>query len=304
MRLRTIVSTLVVAAAAAVAPATASASELIDRNAQNIKLQVAGNGQALLSYNARGKRWNVLAWGAKNAIAPTPSRKQVAFRLDYSGGYGTYKKEVWKTFKNACRAYDGPRLQWFVTGCKAADGSYWAVQSWQRMLPNYGVRPSAKTSVWELRLSHWSGPLPELTVNLNWAYRKYHHIFGSFSYLGKPVHGFKSTSVGNPLDTFGRNLYVDTFDSAYGGGWRRENSFLMHKGSGKFCYGFYEHKWAGQSHPSGMGTRYRATIIGPGVTPDIHWESNALGTYDQAFDLEMHEVQKQFYAGMAGCKAV
>ncbi len=304
MQLRTILFTLVVLAAAAIAPATASASELIDRNAQNVKLQVAANGQALLSYNARGKRWNVLAWGATNAIAPTPSRKQVAFRLDYSGGYGTYKKDLWKTFKNACSGYDGTRLQWFVAGCKAEDGSYWAVQSWQRMLPNYGVRPSAKTSVWELRLSHWSGPLPELTVNLNWAYRKYHHIFGSFSYLGKPVHGFKSTSVGVPLDTFGRNLFVDTFNSAYGGGWKRENSFLMHKGSGKFCYGFYEHTWAGKRYPSGMGTRYRATIIGPGVTPDIYWESDALGAYDKAFDLQMHATQKQFYAGMAGCKAV
>ena len=53
-----------------------------------------------------------------------------------------------------------------MTGCKAADGSYWALQAWQRMLPNYGLVASPKQSVWELRLSHWSGPLPELTVNL------------------------------------------------------------------------------------------------------------------------------------------
>src|SRR5918999_4904785 len=206
MRLRTILFTLFVAAAATIAPATASASELIDRNAQNVKLQVAQNGQALLSYNARGKRWNVLAWGAKNAIAPTPTRKQVAFRLDYSGGYGTYKKDVWKTFKNACRPYDGPKLQWLVTACKATDGSYWAVQSWQRMLPNYGLRPTARQSVWGLRLSHWTGELPVLEVSLNWAYRRYHHMYGRFTYLGRPVHGFRSTPAGVPLDTFGRNL--------------------------------------------------------------------------------------------------
>ena len=59
-----------------------------------------------------------------------------------------------------------------------------------------------------------------LTVQLNWAYRKYHHVFGSFTYLGRPVHGFKSTAAGVPLDTFGRNLYLDTFNSAYGKGWR------------------------------------------------------------------------------------
>jgi hypothetical protein len=291
---------LLAVAVAVAAPGTAPASEIIDRNANDVSLKVAQNGQALVSYSARGKRWNVLAWGAINAAHPTPGRKQVEFKIDYSGGYGTYKRDVWKTFKNACAAYDGPQLQWFVAGCKAPDGSYWALQSWQRMLPNYGLKATPKQSVWELRLSHFRGALPVLTVNLNWAYKKYHHIFGSFTYLGKPVYGFKSTSAGVPLDTFGRNLYVDTFDSAYGKGWLRENSFLMHKGTGKFCYGFYQHG----SRPEGAGTKYRATIIGPGVLPDIYWEADALGAYDRAFDLQMHETQKQFLAGDPLCKAV
>ena len=281
-------------------PATASASEIIDRNVSAVSLNVAGNGQALVSFNARGKRWNVLAWGAINALQPTTTRKQIEFKLDYSGGYGTYKKDVWKTFTNACGAYDGPELQWFVVGCKAPDGSYWALQSWQRALPNYGLPASGKSAVWELRLSHWRGETAQLTVNLNWAYKTYHHIFGSFTYLGKPVHGYKSTPGGNPLDTFGRNLYLDTFNSAYGQGWKRENSFLMHKGTGKFCYGFYSHG----SRPVGSGERYRATIIGPGVTPDIYWEADALTTYDKEFDLQQHAVQKEFFAGDPLCKAV
>ncbi len=199
-------------------PATASASEVIERNASDVELKVDKSGQALLSYDSRGKRWNVLVWGAVNAIQPTTARPQVEFKLDYSGGYGTYKRPVWKTFKDGCKPYDGPELQWLVAACKAPDGSYWAVQSWQRMLANYGIAPTAKQSVWELRLSHWKGPLPQLDVHMNWAYKKFHHIFGSFTYLGKPVHGFKSTSTGNPLDTFGRNLYLDTFNSAYGAG--------------------------------------------------------------------------------------
>ena len=281
-------------------PATASASEIIDRNASDVSLKVAGNGQALVSFNARGKRWNVLAWGAMNALQPTTARKQIEFKLDYSGGYGTYKRDVWKTLKNTCRAYDGPELEWFVAGCKASDGSYWALQSWQRALPNYGLPASGKSAVWELRLSHWRGELPQLTVNLNWAYKSFHHIFGSFTYLGKPVHGFKSTAAGVPLDTFGRNMYVDTFNSAYGPGWKRENSFLMHKGTGKFCYGFYSHG----ARPVGAGERYRATIIGPGVLPDIYWEADALTTYDKDFDLQQHAVQKEFLAGDPLCKAV
>jgi hypothetical protein len=293
---------LCVALATVLLPASASASELIDRNAGNVTLKVDGKGRALLGYTARGKRWNVLAWGAVNALAPTASRRQVQFKLDYSGGWGTYKRNVWKTFRNGCRPYDGPELQWLVTACKAPDGSYWAVQAWQRMLPNYGLAPSPKQSVRELRLSHWKGPIAELNVKLNWAYRSYDHLFGSFTYLGKPVYGFKSTPQGNPLDTFGRNLYVDTFNSAYGSGWRRENSFLMHKGTGMFCYGFYSHG----SRPVGKGERYRATIIGPGVTPDVFWEGSPLGTYDKSLDLQLHEEQKDFYgsANEPLCKAV
>ncbi|MCP9485996.1 MAG: hypothetical protein MSC30_09050 [Gaiellaceae bacterium MAG52_C11] len=290
----------VAALAAAIFASTASASELIDRNAASVKLQVAANGQALLSYNARGKRWNVLAWGAENAIAPTTAKPQLAFKLDYSGGYGAYKRDVWKTFRNACRPYSGPELQWLVAACTATNGSHWAVQAWQRMLPNYGLAPNAKQAVWELRLSHWSGEPAQLTVRQNWAYRTFEHLFGSFTYQGNPVHGFRTTSAGQPLDTFGRNLYVDTYDSAYGKGWKRENSFLTHKGTGKFCYGFYSHG----ARPVGAGTRYRATIIGPGVTPDVYWESESLGAYDRGFDLRMHEEQKAFYAGDGLCKAV
>ena len=55
---------------------------------------------------------------------------------------------------------------------------------------------------------------------------------------------------------------------------------------------------------SGAGTRYRATIIGPGVTPDIAWEAKALEQYDQDFDLRMHALQKEFFADDSLCRAV
>ena len=38
-----------------------------------------------------------------------------------------------------CPTYDGPALADLVAACKAPDGSYWAVQSWDRDLPDYGV---------------------------------------------------------------------------------------------------------------------------------------------------------------------
>src|SRR5438128_1018959 len=82
-------------------------------------------------------------------------RAQFAFRLDYSGGWGTFRRDYWRTFRNVCRPYTGPPLAWFVAACTAPDGSYWALQSWQRMLPDYGLAPAPAQAVWELRLSHW-----------------------------------------------------------------------------------------------------------------------------------------------------
>ena len=281
-------------------PAGANASTLIDRDARGVTLKVNSSGQALLSYSARGKHWNVLAWKAVNAIPPTLGRRQVAFKLDYSGGWGTYRRDVWKTFTNTCKTYTGPALAWHLTSCTAQDGSHWALQSWQRMLPNFGLDPTPTQAVWELRLSHWTGDLPALTVNTNWAYRKFDHLFGTFLYNGAPVHGFASTSLGNPLDSFGRNLYVDTFNSAYGLGWKRENSFLMHRGTGTFCYGFYPHG----SRPAGHGERYRATIIGPGVTPDVMWQGRSPGVYDETLDRQLAEVQRETYASDGLCKPV
>jgi hypothetical protein len=72
----------------------------------------------------------------------------------------------------------------------------------------------------------------------------------------------------------------------------------MHTGTGKFCYGFYPHG----ARPTGDGERYRATIIGPGVTPDVFWESDSPGEYDRDADLANLDHQREFLAGDATCK--
>jgi hypothetical protein len=282
---------------AAVLASSASASQLLDRNAKGVKLEVNAKGEALVTYTAGGKLKHVLAWGAVNAIAPTRSRPQVELKLDYAGGWGKYHTDYWKTFTNACQTYDGPKLAWYVTACTAPDGSYWALQAWQRMLPNYGVAPTATQSVWELRLSHWTGELPTLQVSTDWAWHQWDHLFGTFTYDGSPVYGFKATPGGNPLDSFGRNVYVDTFDSAYGRGWKRENSFLTHTGTGAFCYSVNPHA----GHPAGKGEKYRATVEGPGVTPDVMWEGLAPGPYDKAADLVANDAISQL--GDRQCRA-
>ena len=307
-----------VLAAAVCAPA-ANASQVISTSTvTGLTLGVNDKGEALLTYHQGGKLVHVLAWGAINAVAPTRGAEQVAFQLDYSGGFDKYytkdpsvqklrlefakirgttgylanpvvKKlqqassaasSYWKTGGFACGKYDGPALAWAVAECKAPDGSYWAVQSWQRLLPDYGVKPSAIQSAWEVHLAHWTGALPVLQVSTDWSWHQWDHIFGSYTYDGHAVFGFKSTSVGAPLDSFGRNLYVDTFDSKYGTGWSRENSFLTHTNTGVFCYSFNPHG----EHPAGNGTKYRATILGPGVTPDVMWEGTPPGPFDKTAD--------------------
>ena len=141
-----------------------------------------------------------LAWGAINAIEspPTkPTRQQVALKLDYSGGYKSFKIKAGQ-FRGGCTRYDGPTLHWLVAACKASDGSYWALQNWQRALPNYGVAPSLFQAQYELWLSHWKGPLPVFEVDIGWSKNpgrapdpaKVHSIWGRFTYLGKPIFGY------------------------------------------------------------------------------------------------------------------
>jgi hypothetical protein len=278
-------------------PERSSASMIIGRNARAVNLSVGPNGMALATFRERGKLRRVLAWDAVD----DDSR----FKLDYAGGWGAFREPVWKTIRG-CGAFDGPKLEWLVTACKASDGSYWALQSWQRMLPNQGYEPfSAKDAVWELHLSHWRGQLPVLSIYLDWVYGgKYHHLFGRYTYRGKAVHGYASTSTGVPLDPYGRNIYLDVRDSIHGPGWKRENSFLAHRPGGNFCYGFFPRPsyYDKTTRPAGHGRYYRATAIGPGVAPDPFWAAPALEAFDSEYETAMNQLGDQLSAGDRLCR--
>lgn len=297
-RLLVLVTTALVASLAA---SSARGSQLIDRDATGVTLQVNKSGMALLTYTSHRQLHHVLAWGAINARAPVKGQQQVKFQLDYSGGW-VFRKQLWKDFKNACGPYSGPPLAWLVVACTMPDGSHWALQSWQRGLPNVGMPALNRLqSAWELRLSHWDSDLAVLDIHADWAYRKYDHLWGRYTYLGQPVYGFSSTLRGAPLDSWGRLIYVDTFNSVYGQGWKRENSFLAHNPTGVFCYGFYPNQSDG-GRPPGTGQFYRATASGPGVTPDVFWQSSAPGAYDKGKDAEANALQREFFVGDRICK--
>ena len=245
----------------------------------------------MVSYRAHGRSWNVLAWGAINALPPNTGRKQVQFRLDRAGGWRAFGKKL--RFRNSCRPYDGPPLSNLVAACKARDGSYWALQRWQRALPNLGFQPwLPEQRAWALHLSHWTGPLAKLEGWTDWSWDgRYHSIFGRLTYRGIPVFGFKTNRYGARLDKYGRLVYLDTFDSAHGSGWLRENSFVTHNPTGVFCYTFrgrspfvggytYPPGYAEGARGPGNGSSYRLTVEGPGVTPDVDWTGTGLPDFD------------------------
>jgi hypothetical protein len=261
--------------------ATAGASQLITRNAVHPRLAVNAHGEALVTYSRYGATQRVLAWGAINAHKPTAGLRQERFHLDYSGGWHTHHTIYWRTFRNACRPYTGPPLAFFVAGCDAPDGSYWALQSWQMMLPDLGFKPwTSLQRSWDLHLAHWTGPLAQLSVYTDWIYGgRFHDLFGKYMYAGTPVYGFGTTHFGAPTDGYGRLVYLDTYNSRYGPGWRRENSFVSHNPTGMWCYGFYPFHVKDYPHPRGLtgdatrgpgnGAQYRLSASGPGVTPDV-----------------------------------
>jgi len=295
---------------ALVSPARAS-EQFTDTNLRNITLQVNTKGEALFTYTRTdGSVRHVLLWGAINAnTSADPSVKQVRFERDYSGGWGKYRKTGYsKTFQNACTQYDGPALSYLVAACKAPDGSYWAVQSWQRSLPLLGFDAwKPEQLAVETHVSHWSGPLPELGLYAHWTYGgKFQGVFGRLTYLGQAVHGFGSNSTGNPRDRYGRNVYIDTDNSAYGPGWRRESGILLHTPNGTFCHSFVPQKpfpgYPSQTmRPPATGERYRATVMGPGVTPVVEAEVPGLTAADRASAAVLAGLWDQLMTGDAKC---
>ena len=124
-----------------------------------------------------------------------------------------------------------------------------------------------------------AGAVAKLEAWSDWVYGgRWQELFGRVTLNGQPVYGTRATRKGAPLDGYGRLVYLDTYNSRYGRGWRRENAFLTHHPTGIWCYGFYPFDPMKYPHPAGFprklrgpgtGRKYRITVEGPGVTPDV-----------------------------------
>jgi hypothetical protein len=104
-------------------------------------------------------------------------------------------------------------------------------------------------------------------------------------------------------------LYLDTLDSAYGLGWRRENGFVARNPDGSFCYVFVPHRaHTGEDRPPGNGRRYRLSVTGPGVTPDVVTEVPGLPDFDGQnpanveLEARMNDLQRSIATGTTPCR--
>jgi hypothetical protein len=284
---------------------SASAAQLIDRNAAGVQIKANAKGEAIVTYRKGSLVRHVLLWGAINALPPTEGGRQVKFKVDYSGGWGARHTLYWKSFGGSCGRYDGPVLPDVVAACKAPDGSYWAAQSWPQPLPNLGFTPwlPELRADW-LEISHWTGEVAKLETGSNWVYSgRFESLFGRYTYRGTPVYGFGTTRYGAPTDGFGSLIYLDTYNSVYGPGWRRENSFVSHNPTGVFCYGFYpfDPTKGGYRHPPGWtakrgpgtGEKYRLLASGPGVTPNVGAIVPGLHAFDASNPADVALQQEQ-----------
>jgi hypothetical protein len=290
---------IAVVALMAVLPAQAFGAQMIARNAKWISLKamnIEGTQVALVTYYAQGSTHHVLVWGAKNGAAnPSVGSAPARFKINYSGGYGSFAKGTWQRISqhSGCTTYQGvgPKVHLAIKGCDLG-GSFWLLQSWQGSeLPDNGWAPADGKADSELWISHWDGPLATISMKTNWIYNnpRYDHVFGRVAYAGHNVYGASATGRGNPTDGFGRLVTIDTLKPAWTGGykqpggWYRYNSFLTHKGTGVYCDGIYPHI-AGVKDRTvpGKGLSYRAIVNGPGVTPLIYWQSPAPGPYQSS----------------------
>jgi hypothetical protein len=302
MRLRLLLASAALAASMAVSAAPAHASQMIAQNAKYVSLRVGklgGTQVALVTYYAQGSVHHVLLWGAINGSANPRTGAETKFHVNYSGGYGTtWGGNAWKTLRNErnlCSTTSVPasqRVPVKVVECEIpATGQYWALQQWRRLMPNMGGYPRSPVAL-ELHASHWNTALPVLWLKWDWAAGsggvRYDHLYGVMSYEGKPVYGTQNTSTGDPTDSYGRNIYVDIHNRHWHGDsegdhWYRFNSFLTHQNVGDFCATVYPHN-AGlstitQDQQVGQAEGYRATAMGPGVTPIIRWSGPPPGYY-------------------------
>jgi hypothetical protein len=139
------------------------------------------------------------------------------------------------------RAASGVTLPWAVVVRETPDGSLYALQSWRRL----------EGGPVELRFSRWRGSPTALTLRTVCCKWGSVTVQGSASFHGRAIFGYHATAQGDPLDPYGRNVYLDSYRD---GRWVRMMGILTHRPRGDFSL-WIRSNWVGKG--------YRGTISGP-----------------------------------------
>jgi hypothetical protein len=202
-----------------VVPGTASASMRVASNARHATLKVVAGGAAEVDWvRAGGGRGSVV-------IYPNGSRR-----------FGAHLKGRDVSFATTDVSLPMARVT-----KQTPNGRYWALQAWRRL----------RTGPVELRFSRWRGAPTLLTLDAVCCKWRSENIIGRATFHGRPIYGYRATRTGNPLDKYGRNVYLDTYRHNR---WQRMMGILTHHPTGKFSL------WI---RPYWRGTAYRGRIIGP-----------------------------------------
>ena len=297
---------IVLAITAMLVPATARASDLLDVNAGHVTLEVHGATCARHVHGGRRER-HVLAWGAINAGRPLGAAPAGALRARLLGrAEARAPGDVEDASPTSARPYDGPPLAYLVTACTAPDGSYWALQSWQRNLPHRGVAPwTAAQRAWELRLSHWNGALAHVELYTDWA-------FGERARHLRPPDLRRRSGVRLPLD-LGRRadrlLRPQPLHRHLRLGLRprveaRDVDRLPQADRRVLLLVLADARQLAAGQPGETGGerhRYRISVVGPGVTPDVVAETPDPGPFDAKQERRRDALFTQVIAGDRFC---
>ena len=90
----------------------------------------------------------------------------------------------------------GPQLPFMIAACDAPDGSHWALQQWQRLWRNYGG-DRARQRALHLALARRHRPSSQIQTDYSY-HGKHQHLWGKFTFHGKPVFGTHWTLKGVP----------------------------------------------------------------------------------------------------------
>jgi hypothetical protein len=198
----------------------ANAALLVDRTTAGESLKVAANGTVQITWASRGQTRTLVVSGQT---------------LRYGG-----------TINGANRAAQvTPTVPYAVAQYQLPNGEQFALQK----IPRLGQL--GRLGPVELYLARWSGSPTQLTLTTSPDGR----VCGTVSYHGAPVYGGPHTTTGNPLDTLGRNVYIDALKPA---GWWRIFGVLARP------LGF-----ALYLKPQYAGAQYRALVVGPNTGGDL-----------------------------------